>query len=224
MRRPAWNFNPRSPHGERPRAFPSVLHPDNFNPRSPHGERRLVSSVKASRYPFQSTLPARGATEALDALVMEREQFQSTLPARGATGFRRTSRCAGIFQSTLPARGATKSISDKKSPRYISIHAPRTGSDRADRAGYVGAENFNPRSPHGERRFSNSWGSSKLITFQSTLPARGATYNPIENYDRIEISIHAPRTGSDAPEKLAQLAVQISIHAPRTGSDTPNGG
>ena len=37
----------------------------------------------------------------------------------------------------------------------ISIHAPRTGSDLALRDWGVDSDDFNPRSPHGERRFSN---------------------------------------------------------------------
>ena len=57
---------------------------------------------------------------------------------------------------------------------HISIHAPRTGSDMC-------------------------WITSKKsgYSFQSTLPARGAT--SALGYQRYEygISIHAPRTGSD---------------------------
>ena len=56
----------------------------------------------------------------------------------------------------------------------ISIHAPRTGSDAVEQRTNLGAGYFNPRSPHGERPFF----SSNLLewhTFQSTLPARGAT-------------------------------------------------
>ena len=79
----------------------------------------------------------------------------------------------------------------------ISIHAPRTGSDAKRRELATLAKNFNPRSPHGERRKSRSkpcdtshfnprsphgerlhpretFPASRL--FQSTLPARGATF------------------------------------------------
>ena len=81
-------------------------------------------------------------------------------------------------------------------------------------------------------------------TFQSTLPARGATraersplifssnFNPRSPHGERPItetgakynsyiSIHAPRTGSD--KKLVTgfpVATNISIHAPRTGSDS----
>ena len=37
-----------------------------------------------------------------------------------------------------------------------------------------------------------------------------------------EISIHAPRGGSDAKLHLAQVKIHISIHAPRGGSDRPS--
>ncbi len=35
----------------------------------------------------------------------------------------------------------------------------------------------------------------------------------------VRISIHAPRTGSDAVEMSSIVSDKISIHAPRTGSD-----
>ena len=60
-----------------------------------------------------------------------------------------------------------------------------------------------------------------MFTFLSTLPARGATYDLNEDDKRLEeISIHAPREGSDA-DYYKQLPVlsSISIHAPREGSD-----
>ena len=104
---------------------------------------------------------------------------------------------------------------------------------------------FNPRSPHGERPYSScpprkqngfqstlpargatciEYRCSYIWTFQSTLPARGATYTLISLGRVLEISIHAPRTGSDIivytfkPSRLT-----ISIHAPRTGSDKRKG-
>ena len=55
------------------------------------------------------------------------------------------------FQSTLPARGAT-SNSTFFLLSYISIHAPRTGSDLGGAENAQRVSDFNPRSPHGERR------------------------------------------------------------------------
>ena len=58
------NFNPRSPHGERHALWmQSRLGLYDFNPRSPHGERQLVRVINGLDFPFQPTLPARGATK-----------------------------------------------------------------------------------------------------------------------------------------------------------------
>ena len=57
----------------------------------------------------------------------------------------------------------------------ISIHAPRTGSDSALACSRLYQSYFNPRSPHGERQ-SAATASASSRTFQSTLPARGATF------------------------------------------------
>ena len=56
------------------------------------------------------------------------------------------------FQSTLPAWGATRLALDQARAEWVSIHAPRVGSD--------GTSFFNRQS---------------LRLFQSTLPAWGAT-------------------------------------------------
>ena len=56
-------------------------------------------------------------------------------------------------------------------------------------------------------------------TFQSTLPARGATIGDGEIQTANIISIHAPRTGSDQQFQHIGKDDGISIHAPRTGSD-----
>ena len=104
----------------------------------------------------------------------------------------------GIFQSTLPARGATIYHHDNEDDEDISIHAPREGSDKFKGWDLCTLMNFNPRSPRGERlpgsgktMFAVNFnprsprGERLLIdlvamifaTFQSTLPARGATSN-----------------------------------------------
>ena len=127
----------------------------DFNPRSPHGERPPAMLSARPRAAFQSTLPARGATYRVRADAQTARQFQSTLPARGATAVRGARR-------VLPG---------------ISIHAPRTGSDLIRSAHMYISSYFNPRSPHGERPFTGR-PLSMSTTFQSTLPARGATRTP----------------------------------------------
>ena len=172
----------------------------DFNPRSPHGERREAAAALRRGAEFQSTLPARGATRHCNpADAPQPEIFQPTLPARGATvgadvlfhpAFRisihapRTGSDTGSasawaqtaqFQSTLPARGATPSGQPEYASPQISIHAPRTGSDPRFFGGGGGGGDFNPRSPHGERPARSALRSC-CSAFQPTLPARGATY------------------------------------------------
>ena len=95
-----------------------------------------------------------------------------------------------------------------------SPHGERPNGLRARRAKL----DFNPRSPHGERH-CKAPRLSPRGTFQSTLPARGATPRRVAGNRIVSISIHAPRTGSDARTSAAIPDVPISIHAPRTGSD-----
>ena len=59
--------------------------------------------------------------------------------------------------------------------------------------------------------------------FQSTLPSRRATAR-LMGYEVVEdISIHAPREGSDFGYIQPQDSGFISIHAPREGSDSEHG-
>ena len=82
-------------------------------------------------------------------------------------------------------------------PENISIHAPREGSDRSGPGPPPGRYYFYPRSPRGERLSEREQGIIQEL-FLSTLPARGATAN-IDLYGLYgDISIHAPREGSDA--------------------------
>ena len=65
---------------------------------------------------------------------------------------------------------------------------------------------------------------SGAVQFQSTLPGWGATTPRQETPAAPEISIHAPRMGSDSTVQSHSTSNTISIHAPRMGSDsTPVG-
>ena len=103
-----------------------------------------------------------------------------------------------IFQSTLPVWGATRyagktgKVNDK-----ISIHAPRVGSDKCGLEAAAQNHHFNPRSPCGERPLGLSGKGYFTIRFQSTLPVWGATVGDKLSILDADISIHAPRVGSD---------------------------
>ena len=124
------------------------------------------------------------------------KRFQSTLPARGATQQRCVKQSRKKFQSTLPARGATR---PRQYPRAcLRDFNPRSlhGERRTFSVVMFFPPNFNPRSLHGERHAPQSF-SGADEKFQSTLPARGATRPAIIFGGGRKISIHAPCTGSD---------------------------
>ncbi len=123
------------------------------------------------------------------------------------------------FQSTLPVGGATRTTT-----RSIS-----------------GTRSFNPRSPWGERLVG---GLKKRYAekFQSTLPVGGATTHLDALSISFDVSIHAPRGGSDPVFSFIYMVFicfnprspwgerpgylgsrggegDVSIHAPRGGSD-----
>ena len=124
-----------------------------------------------------------------------------------------------IFQSTLPGWGATGDGNQPTVATAISIHAPRVGSDRRRKSTDCGHSYFNPRSPGGERRGASRSGSPGRTDFNPRSPD-GERQRAGGRQDRGgDISIHAPRMGSDTHRRLRRLGVQISIHAPRMGSD-----
>ena len=192
----------------------------DFNPRSPHGERRpWCSALGDNGLLFQPTLPARGATTGRMPESAPARDFNPRSPH----GERRKLVKRGCFRfdfnprSPHGERPRGRLLIRRRSG--ISTHAPRTGSDARPACRSRRGSDFNPRSPHGER-LRSAFTVASLVIFQPTLPARGATVNAYVG--RVIISNFNPR--SPHGERRHLLAhrgqtVQISTHAPRTGSD-----
>ena len=141
-------------------------------PRMGSDNEQEVAKTEAET--FQSTLPGWGATRigGFDGSVFK---FQSTLPGWGATLVRPVSGLLTVdFNPRSPDGERPFKPVGPKYGGYISIHAPRMGSDATIRQAAIIRAYFNPRSPDGERRKRGTEGG------------QGTT-----------ISIHAPRMGSD---------------------------
>ena len=212
-------FNPRSPHGERRNPTGSGISERHFNPRSPHGERPALTAAVSSGEKFQSTLPARGATLRADGSKSGYTHFNPRSPHGERQVILIVWACASLFQSTLPARGATPELAMVRGWLMISIHAPRTGSDGFN----CRDANSKKISIHAPRTGSdpqtcvrNLWRS----TFQSTLPARGATVL-LRLTNRLHPHFNPRSPHGERHQSCVQPLglVRISIHAPRTGSD-----
>ena len=169
---------------------------------------------------FQFTLPARGATLYTPSVRGWCASFQFTLPARGATPHERAPFAHRTISIHAPRTGSDLVRLGVMDALQISIHAPRTGSDGSVRRHFdvpadfnsrsphgerhrpafeiCGAAHFNSRSPHGERRCPPSGRAPVLIYFNSRSP-HGERQRPRRDVHHHQgISIHAPRTGSDA--------------------------
>ena len=102
------HFNPRSPHGERRNNVKKqIAEPENFNPRSPHGERPCRGYKARTRADNFNPRSPHGERRDRWQMYHNCKAFQSTLPARGATKGERRMQDYKLFQSTLPVRGAT---------------------------------------------------------------------------------------------------------------------
>ena len=146
-------------------------------------------------------------------------KFLSTLPARGATGWPRV--ILTMVQHFYPRspRGERRAAgADHIQGVDISIHAPREGSDRFPGCPPVTGPHFYPRSPRGERRQTDVYpdcrnhfyprsprGERPLILtrqrqrhyFYPRSPRGERPYAAFIYPENKEISIHAPREGSD---------------------------
>ena len=211
-------FNPRSPRRER--RVCGVLGGGvlDFNPRSPRRERPASSIAAKTMLIFQSTLPAKGATAHWKTLGYQ-VKFQSTLPAKGATSGRGwTPASASDFNPRSPRRERRARPLFMIGVDYISIHAPREGSDK--RLAYFAhgllISIHAPRegSDHGRRRCFEVDSQ-----FQSTLPAKGATINPVYAHIRLIFQSTLPAKGATRTAAFFGASQVISIHAPREGSD-----
>ncbi len=100
------------------------------------------------------------------------------------------------FQSTLPARGATTAQRANHCRFSISIHAPRTGSDTSTGKRSTISLNFNPRSPHGERRYLRAHGGCARNFNPRSPHGERRVFRGVLCVSK-KISIHAPRWGSD---------------------------
>ena len=174
-------------------------------------------------------------------ILTRKNLFQSTLPARGATDPANEAIAERRISIHAPRTGSDQGRRGAREGLQISIHAPRTGSDPPYNARRRGNFYFNPRSPHGERLFgvgghfglppisihAPRTGSDLAIgrplpkshAFQSTLPARGATSQGVGVAQNAAFQSTLPARGATVRAGFHVQQQHISIHAPRTGSD-----
>ena len=169
------DFNPRSLHGERRYSFLAarrhssisihapctgsdvdILSPNTETLISIHapctGSDRNNVKKQIAEPEFQSTLPARGATNCTSWGCYLQRNFnpRSLHGERHQHGYKGYN-CRPI-SIHAPCTGSDASSESVGVSVLISIHAPCTGSDAACGNRYLFNTHFNPRSLHGERQ------------------------------------------------------------------------
>ena len=160
--------------GSDPPVVAHTMSSSYFNPRSPCGERREYEVGSREDPQFQSTLPVRGATpaapggEAPAGISIHAPRAGSDIDDSGqglsACDFNPRSPCGERrrrpacrrsyrhFNPRSPCGERPAGYNRTNRQHFISIHAPRAGSDYS-RLWPAGLQDyFNPRSPCGERR------------------------------------------------------------------------
>ena len=151
--RPRWDFNPRSPCGERLHEHRAIVYARNISIHALLAESDLPATSTSPPPEFQSTLSLRRATPATLPRSSESAYFNPRSPCgeRPALG-----------------RVALKAME-------ISIHALLAESDGGLRPDDHQPGDFNPRSPCGERHGLSTREAEAIKLFQSTLSLRRAT-------------------------------------------------
>ena len=185
------------------------------------GSDLVLIMVLATLLLFQSTLPVRGATRLNEPAKHRGSYFNPRSPCGERLLYAVNALIRSCdFNPRSPCGERPVCSQAGCSCVFISIHAPRAGSDIPRLNGCHPLFYFNPRSPCGERR---------------------RAFVPVDSV--VDISIHAPRAGSDPSTStvhqtsryfnprspcgerrltfhgLMHGAKSISIHAPRAGSD-----
>ena len=213
------NISTHAPRTGSDYQFANIVDADNISTHAPRTGSDVFIGSRPLYKPISTHAPRTGS-DGFNPSFFIGGAFQPTLPARGATDTAADhQRCKAAFQPTLPARGATAGtdgvydITKDFNPR--SPHGERrTRRPRALRTG----QHFNPRSPHGERPGGTKTRNQREI-FQPTLPARGATCPPHHAVSALPFQPTLPARGATQCKGRILQYFLISTHAPRTGSD-----
>ena len=210
-----------------------------FQSAPPHGERPAWAAGPARSHPCFNPRPRTGSDARCPTWRTHDERFNPR-PRTGSDKSRFCSVYRDPVSIRAPARGATRAAGHVRGEEYVSIRAPRTGSDPQRRTPTLCIRGFNPR----PRTGSDSWrmqrrsaricfnprprtGSDSLNSkqaswwsvFQSAPPHGERHGTLIEDGITKEVSIRAPARGATRAGTSGWLRASGFNPRPRTGSD-----
>ena len=168
-------FNPRPPRGGRHRRVATrKCCTVNFNPRPPRGGRRGALFWRMVKSDISIHAPREGGDVRWQTSSTSRFLFQSTPPARGATYVGKHHQPADFYFNPRPPRGGRPN-SQLDADMFANFNPrPPRGGRRPAHTLSKNYKHFNPRPPRGGRLRDNTHFVVNR-KFQSTPPARGAT-------------------------------------------------
>ena len=170
------NFNPRSPHGERPSSVPLDTQRYSISIHAPRTGSDALANPQRSGENISIHAPRTGSDSSCTSQKNRRTHFNPRSPHGERLPIKQMEEVVTLFQSTLPARGAT-AVPGKPVPfGTISIHAPRTGSDYLRGSPALPAPEISIHAPRTGSDVQSPENLCPSAQFQSTLPARGATW------------------------------------------------
>ena len=173
--------------------------------------------ISSGMVTFQSTPPARGATDDLDtAFAALKISIHAPREGGDVVVLSKMMRERSI-SIHAPREGGDGTPYIIHATIEISIHAPREGGDTVIPRNLPAGHGFQSTPPaRGATTQNASYGAFNL--FQSTPPARGATHDLQARQQVVCISIHAPREGGDWLGRTAsRKALYFNPRPPRGG-------
>ena len=223
-----------------PELFPS--RPTGFNPRSPCGERLGREALLIKIIEFQSTLPVWGATRSFPRFVGRSSDFNPRSPCGERQKCWRHTNTSKSFNPRSPCGERRRQGHFDRRYGFVSIHAPRAGSDPRCSNHHLDIFRFNPRSPCGERPAQIAVPGDRYSSFNPRSPCGERL--PLFSYIFLSFANFNPRSpcgerrfkrrglaarplfqstlpvrGATCVLRGHQAGSGISIHAPRAGSD-----
>ena len=168
--------------------------------------------------------PRMGSDQVPARAALISSGFQSTLPGWGATGWLRSSLPLVIISIHAPRMGSDGRPECHNAIKFISIHAPRMGSDPSRKPNRDRATQISIHAPRMGSDAQVALEGIEIVAFQSTLPGWGATL-PFRAGCTMGLNFNPRSPDGERPERGVTGVAHgdISIHAPRMGSDRENG-
>ena len=118
-----------------------------------------------------------------------------------------------------PRAGRDCAPSHRSTDPRVSIHAPRAGRDLAPATAVTRLTLFQSTRPARGATFGHGLVVRRPAVFQSTRPARGATSSSASLSAQNRFQSTRPARGATGQRALHDVPLVVSIHAPRAGRD-----